>query len=129
MQQKHTNQRRKEIRAEVGLLLPVTKLFIGDSYRTVKLDKILLMEVVNISASGALLYCSLDIPKYVLFQLELSIDGEKIPCIAKIVRKEKSHNGFYYGCAFTLIMENSEETIRKFVFRKQMHGKKSAPTA
>ncbi|MFZ7103541.1 MAG: PilZ domain-containing protein [Peptococcaceae bacterium] len=115
-------QRRKEARIELNQSISVRKLGkpCGD---IIQLSKELLMKIINISASGILLFCRLDIPQNVSLYLDLNISNECIQALARIVRKEKTDDGFNYGCIL-ILKENQKEKIRKSIFMRQLEERK-----
>lgn len=86
----------------------------------------MLFKIVDISASGILVSSHLDILEKIKLYAELPIKSS-ILCTAKIVRKEESKEGFYYGCMLLDIGKDKTDRIRQFVFKKQIEEYKSKP--
>lgn len=109
----------REIRVEINLPLKVTKICYRDE-TVINLNKVLPIKVVNLSASGVLIFSVLDLPKDIKLYLNLPINREIVPCIAEIVRKESKKDGFFYGCKMFFISEIENSKIRKYIFSKQI---------
>lgn len=116
-------QRRMDVRVDAGFILQVRRLYAGSS-GPIDLNGRIPMQAVNLSSSGILLQCAIDLPKYVGLRLEIPISGEPVHCNSEIVRKEKTAGGFRYGCRFSAISEREKDRIRGFVFRKQIEARK-----
>lgn len=116
-------QKRNDIRVKTAIPLHVTTLYTRD-YRQIDLQKVIPMNVINISASGVLLQCPLDIPLHIRYHLYLPINSHSISCIAAVVRKEKKDGYYLYGCKLVVISDRSRDEIRKFVLRKQLDSRK-----
>jgi len=118
-------QRRNETRVNLDLTLQVKKIIVGDS-QNIDLPKILLVQTIDLSASGISILCKLNIREHVKIPIELPIDIETIQCIAEIIRKEKMDNGFYrYGCKFIGLTERIQDRIRGYVYKRQVENRKN----
>lgn len=113
----------RDTRVDINLPLKVTKIW----YRTetvINLDKILPINLINLSTSGVLISSPLNLSKEVKLFLNLPINKEIITCIAEIVRKESKKNSFFYGCKIFFISEFEKSKIQKFIFSKQINDLK-----
>jgi len=115
-------QRRSEIRADTDFNVIVKKIVVGDN-QIIDLPKVILFQALNISASGILLSCNLDIKAPIKLIFELPIVERGIFCTAEIVRKETTKNGYHYGCRFIGLTEAEKDKIRGYVYRMQIVAK------
>ena len=119
-------QRRSETRVSTDLNLIVKKIIVGDN-RIIDLPKIFMVQALNLSAGGVLLFCNLDIKAPIKLLFELPIDEKGIYCTAEILRKEVKKNGYYYGCRFVGLTESEKDRIRGYVYKMQVANNKGVP--
>jgi len=116
-------QRRSETRVSTDFNIIVKKIIVGDN-RIIDLPKILMVQALNLSAGGVLLFCNLDIKAPIKMLFELPIDEKGIFCTAEIVRKEVKKNGYYYGCRFIGLTQGEKDRIRGYVYKMQIASNK-----
>jgi len=109
--------RRNEIRVEINLEIDVNQILIHDKY--IELPKPFQIYIQNISCSGMMMTCHLDIPIGTCFFIDLPIDN-KIHIIIEIVRCKFKHQQFEYGCKFLQLSDKLESRLRKFIFQQQI---------
>lgn len=80
------------------------------------------MIVSNISASGLLLETERDFEMGTSFKFELPIEEKIVDVIVVIVRKQLNEKTqkYIYGCKFEHLELISEQTIRRYVFNKEL---------
>ncbi len=104
-------QRQKDLRVRVNISTSFTtddgRFFSG----TIK----------NISAGGIFLVTSQALQPETRFSFSYRFDGE--PC--KATARGATAGGFGYGCQFVRLLPETEATIRKFVFAKQVENQKN----
>jgi len=117
-----TIQRRLEKRINVDFDLEVYELIISD--KPLVLPNTLRMKVLNVSASGILLFSNLQFDVGVHFGTVLEFDNQKLFAACVVVRKERSNTGFNYGCALLGVSEADQSRIRQFVFKEEIQQRR-----
>ncbi|MGI6777531.1 MAG: PilZ domain-containing protein [Acetivibrionales bacterium] len=117
-------QRRYETRVEIDLELQVKRI-IAAGNKVINLPKKIFVQSINLSASGILFFCKLNIIGRIRVCFELPIDNDTIFCTAEIIRKEIKENGYYYGCRFIDLSENEQDRIRGYVYKMQIAKRKN----
>ena len=80
----------------------------------------------NISAGGIFLVTSQALQPDTKFSFSYRFDGELCKVTAKVLRaRGATAGGFGYGCQFVRLLPETEATIRKFVFAKQVENQKN----
>ncbi len=111
-------QRRSEVRLDVNANFQINALK-KENEEIITLEKPILVNVKNISASGILIRCDLDIPESVSVIIDMNINNKIIKALASIARKYKGKDGYYYGCEFNDLSESEKEHIRTTVVAGQ----------
>ena len=109
-------QRQKDLRVRVNISTSFTtddgRFFSG----TIK----------NISAGGIFLVTSQALQPETRFSFSYRFDGEPCKATARVLRaRGATAGGFGYGCQFVRLLPETEATIRKFVFAKQVENQKN----
>ncbi len=82
--------------------------------------------IKNISAGGIFLVTSKALQPDTRFTFSYRFDGELCKVNAKVLRaRGATTGGFGYGCQFVRLLPETEATIRKFVFAKQVENQKN----
>lgn len=107
-------QRQKDLRVNVQISADFTTEEGQHFFGTIK----------NISAGGIFMVTSQAIPIGVRFTFNHRFEKDLCRMKAKILRAKKAAGGFGYGCQFMGLTPETEASIRKFVFAKQMERQK-----
>lgn len=111
-------QRRSEVRVDVNAKFQINALK-KENEEIIDLEKPILVNAKNLSASGILIRCDLDIPENVSIIIDMNIKNKLIKVLASIARKYKGKDGYYYGCAFKDLSDKDKEHIRTTVVAGQ----------
>jgi c-di-GMP-binding flagellar brake protein YcgR len=112
-------QRRSNGRIIVNIPLKISTIK-KSSGEMLKLEKPIMMTGKNISGSGILLQCNLNIPDDVIFIVELPINDSLINITANITRKYKKNGLYYYGCHFYMLSEENKLVLKRFISQNQL---------
>lgn len=99
-----TNERRRNKRLPIQLVLDIDKLFKQDNEVITDLNESI--EVVNVSKTGIAFVCADDLPLDYYFNAKIQFDDERFfYCVIKIIRKENHEGQFLFGCEFVGLAE------------------------
>lgn len=114
------HNQRTEARVDVNLPLYVQQICFAGNNR-LKLNKVLPVRMINLSASGVKIYSPLDLPVYLKLFINLYIEDKILPGYIEIIRKEKNDAGFSYGCRLYTSLYKDKMLIRKYVWKLVNH--------
>lgn len=115
-------QIRHETRVPFRVSLFINKIYI-DNFDPFVLKKQLFMQTIDLSANGIKLYTDIKLPLNLQLALEIPLDDEAIPGIAKIIRVEEKDDGYEYGCKL-IMPDYNQDKVRKYVFKLQIEERK-----
>ena len=109
-------QRQKDLRVRVN----ISTSFTTDDGRFFS------RSIKNIRAGGFVLVTAQALQPDTKFSFTYRFDGELCKVTGKVLRaRGATAGGFGYGCQFVRLLPETEATIRKFVFAKQVENQKN----
>lgn len=97
-------EKRRNKRLPIKLEIDIDKLFKQDNEIIADLNESIVVD--NVSKTGIGFYCADDLPLDYYFNAKIEFDQKRyFYCVIKILRKEKTEEGFYFGCEFVGLAE------------------------
>lgn len=103
----------------VGMEIQVTLVYemVGDKLTDAAIP--IQAKILNLSATGFSLLCSVPLDQGYRFGFHLSTDFDDLVLVAEVLRREEVPRGYRYGCRFVGTTQRDADALHHFVLSEQ----------